>query len=59
MAIWLEKPYLQDVTHGAATTVFVVICLASIDSANFNFAQLKFVHNLIMRSSGDSHKAHK
>ena len=28
-------------------------------SADFNFAQLKFVRNSIMRSSSDSHKAHK
>ena len=25
----------------------------------FNFARLKFVRNLIMRSGSDSHKAHK
>ena len=28
-------------------------------SANFNFAQLKFVRSLIMQSSSDSHKVHK
>ena len=30
-------------THGAVTTMFDVIWLASVDSANFNFAQLKIV----------------
>ena len=35
------------------------ICLAIVDRANFNFAQLKFVRNLIMLSISDSHKAHK
>ena len=29
------------------------------DSLTINFARLKFVCNLIMRSGSDSHKAHK
>ena len=54
-----NKTYLQDVAGDSTTTVFDAICLASVDSANFNFTQLKIVRNLIMRSSSDSHKAHK
>jgi len=33
------------VTNGTVTTVFDVICLATVQSANFNFAQLKLVRN--------------
>ena len=47
----------RDTRHG--DNVFDVICLAIIDQAKFNFAQLKLVRNLIMQSSSDSHKAHK
>jgi len=33
---------LQDAQRDSMTTVFDVICLASVDSANFNFAQFNY-----------------
>ena len=46
----LEKPTKQ---------IFARRQTGQLTSANFNFVQLKFVRNLIVRSSSDSHKVHK